>query len=99
MTSRRAAAVPSKASASSCSRRCGSAGAAKTITLRGAPAIGTSGPARTPAAPGERIRRRRAQEGGVTGAVVVGYVALEAAHDDRGLARVLVAHEVGGGGG
>src|SRR3954452_17251358 len=39
MTSRRPAATASKASASSCSRRCGSAGAANTMTLRGSPAM------------------------------------------------------------
>src|SRR3954447_11119413 len=95
MTSRRAAAAPSNASASSCSRRCGSAGAAKIITLRGSSAIPTSVPARPPSA--EQVLGARTQEGGGAGTVVGGDVALEPAHDDRRLARVLVAHEVGGG--
>src|SRR5918996_6533828 len=93
MTSRRAAAAESKASASSCSRRCGSAGAEKTMTLRGSPAMAAS----VPAASGEEVFLARAQEGLRTGAVVLRDVALEAADDDGGLARVLVAHEVGGG--
>src|SRR4051794_14415318 len=56
MTSRRAAAAPSKASASSCSRRWGSAGAANTITLPGAPAMSPASPrdARRPTAPSRR---------------------------------------------
>src|SRR3954452_5500613 len=65
MTSRRAAAAESKASASSCSRRCGSAGAENTMTLRGSPAMAASVPAEragaglpaaaTPAHGGERV--------------------------------------------
>src|SRR3954471_7272245 len=57
----------------------------------------TSCPGTYPTASGEEVLVARAQQRGGARAVLGGDMPLESAHHDRRLARVLVAHEVGGG--